>query len=309
MFQLNRFTLSNSRNKVLHSSTKLVIFIAKSVLSDEHFTEDLIYHPIWSETQLTAHIHENSPANTWLQTQSGHPFTLRHFLSADTLTSLANSIPNLPESLVFQADNADMFHVEPTTGYVQALQEFDHEKAPQINVTITACIRATSMCFRQRSTLTVSVQNRNDNEPRLRARFARTLSLRHASELMRAMSLFAIDHSDADNEPLVIELERVDVRNKHNCSAVNYINPIEWFSIYSEGAESTVLLTDLGYDTLIHFSSKLSHFNLVECAFTAQLVVKVSDELFANQVILDVIVDFRKDTSPMRDSTQVSRDR
>lgn len=299
----------NSRNKVLHNSTKLIIFIANSVLTDEDFNEDLIYHPIWSKTQMNAYINENSPVRSWLLTKTGQPFTVKDFISSETIEALSHNIQNLEERLIVQLattdKNAELFQVEPSTGYIQTMQEFDHEELKAVNITITACIRATSLCFRQSSQLTAHIQNRNDNEPRLKASNERRQNLVHVSELMRAMSLFTISHSDADNDLLEIELARVDVQNEHNCSAANYINPVDWFAIFTDGAESTIFLTDLGYDTLIHFSSKVNYFHLAECQFIARLVVKASDDLFGNQVILDLNVDFKDKGGLMHENIPV----
>jgi len=88
---------NQSRNKVLHNSSKLIIFIASSVLTDEDFNEDLIYHPIWSQTQMNAYVNENSPVKSWLFTETGQPFTVRDFISTETIRALSHNIQNLEE--------------------------------------------------------------------------------------------------------------------------------------------------------------------------------------------------------------------
>ena len=169
-----------------------------------------------------------------------------------------------------------------------------------MNVSLSVCIRLSTRCFRQVEILTVNIVNRNDNEPKL-STSETSLNLTVISELMRSINLFELDHTDGDSSPLRIQLFRVKVVNVNNCSAVNYQNPQDWFSVYTHPDElaSTIQLTDLGYDTLIHFSSKINYFHLRQCYFYALLDVKVTDGLFTNQIEYRVDVKFQQEENSL----------
>ena len=84
--------------------------------------------------------------------------------------SLPKTIENLNDQLVLKVDKEDSLNIKQTTGYIRTLQEFNYEQIKEMNVSISACIRSTNTCFRQKAILRVVIINRNDNEPKLPTR-------------------------------------------------------------------------------------------------------------------------------------------
>ena len=286
------------KNKLLHKTAKVIIYIDSSLFYGNDIAKDLKYYPIWSYANLEAYVSENTPSKTWLTTQNGQKFTVKSFLIEHTLQTLAKRIPNLYSNVMITASSDSDFQVEPFTGYIRTVRKLDYETIKAINVTLTVKLR-NSVQFEQVTTLTVNVINSNDNEPKLSA-LRRVVDLRFISEIMRTMTLFKVRGTDADNgkKQLDFSVTNERITETNNCS-VSYLTPRDWFKIDSRENEATVQLTDVGYDALIHFSSKINHFHLRQCYFTVHLSVKANDGLFTNQLGFQLNVQFDEEHSSL----------
>ena len=170
------FVEANTEKTGLYSTAKLIIYIDQSVLTDTSpdLSDDLLYHPIWSNTNLITYVYENSPINTWLAASalnSSDLLTAASALNSMTLSDM-ESRGISSGMLNIEIVESDMFEIEPRTGYIQTRMEFDYEKMQRLNVNLRVCHKQAGMqCFKQLATLEVNIMNRNDNEPTLKTRY------------------------------------------------------------------------------------------------------------------------------------------